>query len=700
MTVRKRLIVAFLGFSVFTQLVCPHAMLSQTTGTGRSEGVPPADLSPASVMADLLRSDPYRAFETSKTDPRKTEAGKGAPARASALQGQAPEGDYGDAPDGSIAGYEDPYQGVIGRFPTRYFTTNSRVGRPGAHALVTGQEMLGNSVTREVDVTDPNDPDGTGNLVDEDRGDDGLRIGFDPSDPSTPKTIDIVVTVASGAPAVTRYVNVLADLNHDGVWQQFGTTEEWIIKNQATNIAPGSQGVAAQIPFDLIVNASPIWIRVVLSRDPINESDFAGVGGWDGSGEFAYGEVEDHFLPVAKAIASAFASARAAAVACSASSAWAAALAQAAAAAQANVTAIAAAFAQAQASATAAAVAAAQAQASAQAAAAASAQASASAQQAMSLSVSIPCATLSVSMQASAQASASAAAAAFAVAQAQAQAAAAAVATAQAKATAISVALANAQAAAAAVATASASAAAGASACAAASASASASAQSAALAIALGGRLAYAAAVARAVATAQAWATAQAHSQAIATAFVNVQVFVQVSVTAIAVAAAAAEAAATAAAAAQASAAAAANAAAAASASASASASVLGSAQAVFDPNCNNQLCSCLSSGSQVASSVTAKGGAAFTVALATLTATPTATSVRGQGAAAPAPGSGTKYILVKAPGGINVTIDPNTGQLSGSVTTGVAVGTYHVTAVAMNTCATAHYDVAVNVTQ
>ncbi|MGH9829554.1 MAG: hypothetical protein ACREDR_40570, partial [Blastocatellia bacterium] len=214
-------------------------------------------------------------------------SGTAHPATVQAPQG--PEGDYGDAPDGSLAGYEQPYDQVIGRFPTKYYTTNSRVGRPGAHALTTGQEMLGTAVTREADVNDPNDPDGTPNMVDGDLGDDCLRIGFDPNDPTTPTTIDVVVSVAAGAPATTRYVNVLADLNHDGVWQQFGSTEEWIIKNQTTNIAPGSQGVAASIPFDLIVNASPVWIRVVLSRDPINEADFASVGGWDGSGEFAYG---------------------------------------------------------------------------------------------------------------------------------------------------------------------------------------------------------------------------------------------------------------------------------------------------------------------------------------------------------------------------------------------------------------------------
>ncbi|HEU4389163.1 MAG TPA: hypothetical protein VFV34_15280, partial [Blastocatellia bacterium] len=322
-------------------------------------------------------------------------AGPASP-KTNATQGS-PEGDYGDAPDGSIAGYEEPYSQIIGRFPTLFNTTNSRVGRPGAHALSTGTIVLGERVSREFDSNSSSDPDGTSNLVDEDRYDDGLRIGFDPADPDTPNTIDIVVA----SPDTPRYVNVVADLNHDGVWQQFGDTEEWIVKNQLSTGA-SSQAIAAQIPFSLIEQASPIWIRVVVSTKQISEQDFASVGGWDGSGEFDTGEVEDHFLPVAKAIAAAFAVARASASACAFASFTVTALAQAVSVAQANVTAIAAALAQAQANVNAAAVAAANAQASAQAAAVAAAQASSTAQQSISISVSVPCASISASLTATA----------------------------------------------------------------------------------------------------------------------------------------------------------------------------------------------------------------------------------------------------------------------------------------------------------
>jgi len=81
-----------------------------------------------------------------------------------ASPGPGPVADYGDAPDGDPA-YVQP--DVMGRFPTRYTTTNSSFG-PGAHALVTGLEMLGRAVSVERDAQDPSDPDGLPNRADGD----------------------------------------------------------------------------------------------------------------------------------------------------------------------------------------------------------------------------------------------------------------------------------------------------------------------------------------------------------------------------------------------------------------------------------------------------------------------------------------------------------------------------------------------------
>jgi len=502
-----------------------------------------------------------------------------------------PQGDYGDAPDGSLAGYDEPFQSVIGKFPTLFMTSNSRLGRPGAHALRLGQEMLGLNVSQEADAADLDDHDGTSNLVDQDRFDDSLRVATDPMDQDTPRTINIVVSVAATAPNVPRFVNVVIDLNHDGMWQKVGDTDEWIVKNRLVTLAPGTSGVAAEIPFSLVEAASPTWMRVALTRAPIPESDFAAVGGWDGSGQFEYGEIEDHFLPVAKAIASAFAAARAAASACARCDVLVASLSQALATAQANANAAAAALAQAQAHASAAAGASASAQVSVSAAASAFASAQAFASAALSVIIAIPCIAVQANLRAVVEAFVKCAADARAQAEAHASAAARARAEADARAQAAAAARADADAAAASLAQAHAAARARAEACARAVAEARAAAQAAALAIALGGPLAYAAAVARAAAAASAWASAQAHCQAIAAAFADAQAFAIASARAIAIAQAAVLAAAYAAAVAQAAASAAGDAAASADASANATASVRASVTALIDPSCKEQFC-------------------------------------------------------------------------------------------------------------
>lgn len=501
-----------------------------------------------------------------------------------------PRGDYGDAPDGSLAGYEEPFQSVIGKFPTLFMTSSSRLGRPGAHVLTPGQETLGVNVSPETDAADLADADGTSNLVDQDRFDDALRVATDPMDQDTPRTIDLLVSVATTAPTVPRFVNVVIDLNHDGVWQRFGDTEEWIVKNQPVTVSPGSSGVAARIPFSLVEAASPTWMRVALTRAPIPESDFAAVGGWDGSGAFEFGEIEDHFLPIAKAIASAFASARAAASACAHCDTLVASLSQALATARSNASAAATALAQAQAHASAAAGSSAQAHVSATAAASAFAQAQAFASAAFAIIISIPCITVQANLRAVLEAIVKCTAEAQAQAEAHAAAAARARAEADAAARAAAAARADADAAAAAIADALALAQARAAACARAVAEARAAARAAALAIALGGPLAYAAAVARAAAAVSAWASAQAHCQAIAAAFAQAQAAAIAAARALALAQASASAAAYAAVA-QAAASAAATAAASASASAEANASVRASVTALLDPSCKSQLC-------------------------------------------------------------------------------------------------------------
>src|SRR5262245_2652282 len=125
--------------------------------------------------------------------------------------------DFGDAPDGVLAGYAPPYAAVVGRFPTYYSTTNSRYGLPGAHAVTTGVEVLGTLVSPEAGPDDVADPDTIENFVDDDR-DDGIVGGLCPAGtpavpwPSPlPSTLTLRVTLAPAAPAMTRYLNLLID---------------------------------------------------------------------------------------------------------------------------------------------------------------------------------------------------------------------------------------------------------------------------------------------------------------------------------------------------------------------------------------------------------------------------------------------------------------------------------------------------------
>lgn len=201
----------------------------------------------------------------------------------------APTGDYGDAPDG-----QDAYYGVPGRYPTLYSTTNSQFGRPGGHALNIGEETLGVHVSAEVDATDPADPDGVPNLVDADS-DERIFVIVE----GTQAKLAFTVTIAPTAPDVTRYANALIDFDQDGSWSTGTYGTEWVVVNLEVDIDPGSSETVITPWFswgDKADLPSPVWMRLVLAREQVEETMFASVGGWDGSGQFEYGEVEDYFV--------------------------------------------------------------------------------------------------------------------------------------------------------------------------------------------------------------------------------------------------------------------------------------------------------------------------------------------------------------------------------------------------------------------
>lgn len=216
-----------------------------------------------------------------------TEAIDGSPGDSAMRQAtQPPAGDYGDAPDGTLA-----YNGVVGSFPTKLATANSRIpGSPGGHAIITGLEMLGRTVSAERGATDPADPDMIQNLVDNDL-DDQIFLVTD----GVVGRLYAWVTVDKNAPDVPRYINALCDLDRDGSWQNVAGIEEWTAVNVEVSVAPGTSELI-RLPTFMLAGGDPFWVRVALTRPKVDENAFAAVGGWDGSGRFEFGEVEDHIV--------------------------------------------------------------------------------------------------------------------------------------------------------------------------------------------------------------------------------------------------------------------------------------------------------------------------------------------------------------------------------------------------------------------
>jgi uncharacterized repeat protein (TIGR01451 family) len=205
-------------------------------------------------------------------------------------QSSAPSADYGDAPDGT-----DAYYGIEGKFPTYYATSNSILNRPGGHTLIVGEETLGLHVSAEVDADDPNDPDLIPNLVDSDR-DDRMFLFINIQNAQ----LTFTVTIDETAPEITRYINVLIDFDQNGNWTEGTYGDEWAVINLEVDVPPGSTEIVTTRSFawgnDPLDLPTPAWVRVALTREEINESLFTDDGGWDGSGQFEYGEIEDHLV--------------------------------------------------------------------------------------------------------------------------------------------------------------------------------------------------------------------------------------------------------------------------------------------------------------------------------------------------------------------------------------------------------------------
>ena len=156
---------------------------------------------------------------------------------------------------------------------------------------------LGPDASPETDADDPADPDGQPNLdPDNTDSDDGLvRMMLQIVAIPPPAFLDVDVSVPAGGQGGRYWLNVLIDLNMDGQWG--GTVPpgnpEWVVKNRPVTLAAGERRVE-RTDYFAYGNGNrlpdPAWMRVALTSEPVSGTQ------WDGSGEFAVGEIEDHLV--------------------------------------------------------------------------------------------------------------------------------------------------------------------------------------------------------------------------------------------------------------------------------------------------------------------------------------------------------------------------------------------------------------------
>lgn len=213
-----------------------------------------------------------------------------------------PWADFGDAPDNTLtpmlAGYDQPYETVLGQFPTLFATDNGSNNAPGNHHWNPYYIGLGPDVSVEEDAWAPladEDPlpniDPFLDIANQDSICDGLL-----TDSMTVDSKERLKIIVKALAETEAYLNVLCDWNHDGKWggaeDKNGTqngAREWAVQNQKLQLKPVLNAIWSD-EFPTGHWTSPCWVRINLSLEKVNEAD------WDGSGEFEYGEVEDYLI--------------------------------------------------------------------------------------------------------------------------------------------------------------------------------------------------------------------------------------------------------------------------------------------------------------------------------------------------------------------------------------------------------------------
>ena len=153
--------------------------------------------------------------------------------------------DFGDAPDPT--------------YPSLLASNSAR------HAEITWA-WFGDNVDAEADARVPN----------ADSFDDGL-VSYSP----------ITFEVTDNNWADNLYVNILADLNNDGNWDE---PNEWVVQNRVVNVPPGQSQV-----FTTDNSLPPhTWIRMTLTGESLSN--------YVGRGAFQIGETEDHLTMMENAV--------------------------------------------------------------------------------------------------------------------------------------------------------------------------------------------------------------------------------------------------------------------------------------------------------------------------------------------------------------------------------------------------------------
>ncbi len=287
-----------------------------------------------------LRGDgPLKAFHSKETTPSDDPESTKAPRLKIAYtipDDANPHPDLGDAPDSSNnkglnnVAYLD---GTLGNFPTVWQATPA--GQPAGphHNNNTGEGILGDALSREVEADVGPDSDGPNNILNgnvisdsnRDRADDGWRNRNAIFADCTRTNLVVRVRRAPGATLNHMFLNVWFDGSHDGDWNDNAVCQpdegggaggvnrpstEWIVQDRFIDMTaiPAGGFVDLNVPTEFVLNSSPNklhWLRFTLSERRAMSSngraDGRGPNPNDTPNSFDFGETEDYLQKPAPA---------------------------------------------------------------------------------------------------------------------------------------------------------------------------------------------------------------------------------------------------------------------------------------------------------------------------------------------------------------------------------------------------------------